>query len=201
MSADATFLVQKLDDQSKSKALTDAGIEEYDVHIVHRQEFDQIEQVKAYFTVALHFDPNNDQAQQYLSLIDNYKNKKVKASITSATRALAKPKRTDDDNYALFVSLQTAARLDPSNPSVQKLMGDTAQDRAKLVDMYIGKSKDALSGVDSKTPDAAREKAYTDSYMYATKALDVDPKNPAAQSQASNTKGELAKMVAARGAT
>lgn len=201
MSADATFLVQKLDDQSKSKALTDAGIEEYDVHIVHRQEYDQIEQVKAYFTVALHFDPTNEQAQQYLGLIDNYKSKRVTSSLTSATKALAKPKRTDDDNYALLVSVQTAARLDPTNPSVQKLMGDTAQDRTKLVDTYLGKSKDALSQVDSKTPDAAREKAYTESYQYASKALDVDPKNPAAQSQAATTKAELDKMVAARSAS
>jgi hypothetical protein len=200
MSADASFLVKNLDDQGKSKALTDAGIEEYDVHIVRRQEYDQIARIKEYFAVALRYDPSNDQAQQYLSLIDNYKNKKIKTSLASATKALAKPKRTDDDNYALFVSLQTASRLDPTNASVQKMLGDTAQDRAKLVDAYVAKSRDATGSVDGKSPDAAREKAYTDAYQYALKAAAIDPKNGAAQAQVSSTKTELTKMVAARSA-
>jgi hypothetical protein len=201
MSADTTFLVKNVDDQGKSKALTDAGIEEYDLHIVRRQEYDQIARIKDYFSVALRYDPTNEQAQQYLSLIDNYKNKKIKASLTSATKALAKPKRTDDDNYSLFVSLQTAARLDPTNASVQKMLGDTAQDRSKLVDGYLAKSREAAGSVDSKAADAAREKAYTDAYQYALKAASVDPKNAAAQGQVSSTKTEITKMVAARSAS
>jgi hypothetical protein len=200
MSADATFLVKNLDDQSKSKALTDAGIEEYDVHIVHRQEYDQIARIKEIFSVALRYDPTNEQAQQYLALIDNYKNKKIKANLTSATKALAKPKRTDDDNYALFVSLQTAARLDPSNAKVQKMLGDTSQDRSKLVDAYIAKSREAAASVDGKSPDAAREKAYTDAYQYALKAAAIDPKSSAAQGQVSSTKSEIAKLASARSA-
>ena len=135
---------------------------------MRRQEYDQIARIKDYFSVALRYDPTNEQAQQYLSLIDNYKNKKIKTSLTSATKALAKPKRTDDDNYTLFVSLQTAARLDPTNASVQKMLGDTAQDRSKLVDGYLAKSREAAGSVDSKAADAAREKAYTDAYQYAT---------------------------------
>ena len=57
VSAGDSFLVQKLDDQSKSQALTIAGIEEYDLHVVRKQEFDQIPRIKEYFTVALSFDP------------------------------------------------------------------------------------------------------------------------------------------------
>jgi hypothetical protein len=200
MSADSTFLVQKLDDQSKSKALTDAGIEEYDLHIVHRQEYDRLASIKEYFSVALRIDPTNEQAQQYLSLIENYKNRKIKASLTAATKTLAKPKRTDDDNYALFVSLQTASRLDPGNPSVQKMLGDTSQDRAKLVDGYLSRSRDAAGSVDAKSSDAAREKAYADAYLYAMKAREVDPRSGAAQGQAVSTKAELTKMVSARSA-
>ena len=195
-----SFLVQKLDNQSKSKALTDAGIEEYDLHIVHHQEFDQIPKVKEYFTTALRFDPTNTQAQQYISLIDNYKNQKLKANLNSATRSLAKPKRTEEDNYALSVSLQTAARIDPANASVQKMLGDTAQDRAKLVDAYLARSKAALSGVDDKTPDAVREKQYIEAYQNANRALTVDPKSSSAQGQVNTVKAELAKSAAARGA-
>jgi hypothetical protein len=201
MSADATFLVKTLDDERKAKALTEAGIEEFDIHVAHRGEYDQIPRIREYFSVALHFDPSNDQAQQYLSLIDNYKNKKVKASLAVATKTLAKQKRTDDDNYTLYVSLQTAARLDPANTSVQKMLGDTSQDRSKLVDGYLSKSRDAAGGVDAKSSDAAREKAYTDAYQYAQKAAAVDPKNAAAQGQVSSTKGALSKIVATRTAS
>ena len=45
--------------------------------------------------------------------------------------------------------------------------------------------------------DAAREKAYIDALGYAKKALDVDPKNGAAQAQATSVKADLTKIVAA----
>jgi hypothetical protein len=193
-----SFLVQKLDDQSKSRALTIAGVEEYDLHVVRRQEFDQIPRIKDYFTVALSFDPANAQAQQYIALIDNYKKRLLQANLKDANRNLAKPKRTDDDNYALFVSLQTAARIDPTDPNVRKLLGDTSQDRAKLVDVYLGRAKAALAKVDTKTPDAAREKQFTEAFQNANKAVDVDPRSSAAQGMLASTKDELAKSVARR---
>ncbi|MGD0724055.1 MAG: hypothetical protein ABSB63_00645 [Spirochaetia bacterium] len=198
VSSGDSFLVQKLDDQSKSRALTIAGAEEYDLHVVRRQEFDQIPRIKDYFTVALSFDPTNAQAQQYITLIDNYKKRLLQANLKDANRNLAKPKRTDDDNYALFVSLQTAARIDPTDPNVRKLLGDTSQDRAKLVDVYLGRAKAALAKVDSKTPDAAREKQYTEAFQNANKAVAVDPRSSAAQGMLASTKDELAKSVARR---
>jgi hypothetical protein len=175
-----------------------AGVEEYDLYIVKKQDFDQIPRIKEYFNVALTFDPANAQAQQYLTLIDNYKKKLLQANLKDANRNLAKPKRTDDDNYALFVSLQTAARLDPADPNVRKLLGDTSQDRAKLVDLYLSRAKAALAKVDDKSTDAVREKQYTEAFQNANKAVDVDPQNSAAQAMLTSTKGELAKSVARR---
>jgi hypothetical protein len=198
VSQDSLFLLQNLDDQSKSQALTEAGKEEFDLHLVRRQEFDQIPRIKEFFVVALHFDPSNSQAQQYLTLVDNYKRQKLQSNLNSATKVLAKAKRSDEDNYALFVSLQTAARIDPSNASVQKMLGDTAQDRAKLVDTYLGKAKAAVGTVTEKTPDAAREKAYLEAFQNANKAVSVDPKSSSARSTLDSTKGELAKQVARR---
>jgi hypothetical protein len=200
VSVNDSFLLKNLDDQTKAQALTNEGIQEYDLHLNHRQEFDQIPHVRQYFSTALVYDPGNTQAQQYLTLIDNFKTRKLQANLSSATKALAKAKRTDDENYALFVSLQTAASIEPADPKVQKMLGDTSQDRTRLVDSYVAKSKASLAGVTDKTPDTAREKAYTDALQSANKALDIDPKNAAAQSQVKLVKAELAKMVAARSA-
>jgi len=193
-----SFLVQKLDNQSKASALVMAGVEQYDLYVVKRQQFDQIPRIKDYFNVALTFDPGNAQAQQYLALIDNYKKRLLQANLKDANRNLAKPKRTDDDNYALFVSLQTAARLDPTDPDVRKLLGDTSQDRAKLVDIYLGRARAALAKLDDKSTDAVRERQYTEAFQNANKAADVDPRSSAAQAMLTSTKGELAKSVAAR---
>jgi len=200
-STNDAFLIKALDDQSKAQALTNEGIQEYDLHLTHRQEFDQIPQIRQYFSVALSFDPGNTQAQQYLTLIDNYKSQKLQSNLNTATKTLAKAKRTDDDNYALFVSLQTAARVDPGDPNVKKMLGDTSQDRSRLVDTYLAKSKAAIGSLTDKTTDAAREKAYIDALSGAKKALDVDPKSGAAQSQVNAAKVELAKIVAARTAS
>jgi len=198
VSQDSMFLVQNLDDQSKSQALTEAGKDQFDLHLVRHQDFDQIPHIKEFFLVALRFDPSNSQAQQYLTLIESYKNQKLQSNLNTATKALAKGKRTDDDNYAMFVSLQTAARIDPANPSVQKMLVDTAPDRAKLVDAYIAKAKAALAAVNDTTPDTAREKAYTDAFQNENKAVSVDPKSAPAQGMLGSTRDELAKIVARR---
>lgn len=197
-SSNDAFLIKALDDQSKAQALTNEGIQEYDLHLTHRQDFDQIQHIRQYFSVALSFDPGNTQAQQYLTLIDNYKSQKLQSNLNTATKTLAKAKRTDDDNYALFVSLQTAARVDPGDPNVKKMLGDTSQDRSRLVDTYLAKSRAAIASINDKTPDAAREKAYIDALSSAKKALDVDPKSGAAQSQVNAVRADLSKIVAAR---
>jgi hypothetical protein len=200
-SANDSFLLKALDDQAKAQALTNEGIQEYDLHLTHRQEFSQIPQIRQYFTVALSYDPGNTQAQQYLQLIDNFKSQKLSANLNSATKMLAKAKRTDDDNYSLFVSLQTAARIDPTDQNVKKMLSDTSQDRSKLVDSYMAKSKAALAQITDSTPDAAREKLSTDALAFAKKALDVDPNSGAAKGQVGSVKAVVAKLVAARAAS
>ena len=85
-STNDSFLLQKLDDQSKSRALTEAGVEEYDIHLVRQSEFDKIADIRNYFVVALKYDSTNSRAQQYLSIIDDYKNVQLRASLRSAAR-------------------------------------------------------------------------------------------------------------------
>ena len=199
-SSNDAFLLKALDDQAKAQALTNEGIQEYDLHLTHRQEFSQIPQIRQYFTVALSYDPGNTQAQQYLQLIDNFKSQKLSANLNSATKMLAKAKRTDDDNYSLFVSLQTAAKIDPADQNVKKMLSDTSQDRSKLVDSYLAKSKASLAQITDSIPDANREKLSTDALSYAKKALDVDPNSGAAKGQVNSVKAVVAKLVAARSA-
>src|SRR5208282_3229986 len=88
------------------------------------------------------------------------------------------------------------ASMDPSDQKVQKMLGDTSQDRSRLVDSYLSKSKASMSTVTDKTPDAVREKSYTDAYQYASKAMDIDPRSTAAQAQVSAVKAQIAKIVA-----
>jgi hypothetical protein len=197
-STNDSYLIKSLDNEAKSDALTKQGIEEYTVHLVNLQEFDQIPRIKEYFTTALSFDPTNEEAQQYVDKIDNFKNEKFKASMATANKVLAKPKPTDDDVYQLAVSLQTAAKIDPKNADVQKALTDTEQQRATLVQTYMDKSTAALKGIDEKTAVATREKQYIEAYQNAQKALTVDPSNKAAKAQVDATKAELAKMVQAR---
>lgn len=198
VSADDSFLVQKLDDQSKSQMLTAEGIDQYQLYVVKNRDFEQIDRIKEYFNTALRFDPTNTQAQTYLGMIDQYKASQVKVNIAAAGKLLAKPKRTDDDMYLLAVYLNTAASLDPQNADAQKGLATTAAERSRLVDSYVGKARTSIAGIDDKSTVAAREKAYTDAFASVNKALDVDPRNGPAASLAGTIKAELSRMVSAR---
>ena len=195
---DTVFLVQKLDDQAKSNALTDKGIEQFNIHIVRKAEYDMIPQVKEYFAVALRYDSANERAQQYLDLLQDYRANMLQANLNDATRILAKPKRTDDDTYVLAVALQAAVRVDPSNAEVVRMMNDTAQVRAALVEGYLAKSKTAINKLDSKSTDAVREKQYLEAYQWADKAAGADPANTVANAQKKDAFDAISKMVARR---
>ncbi|HVO38614.1 MAG TPA: hypothetical protein VMV03_06240 [Spirochaetia bacterium] len=193
-----SFLLQKLDDQGKSRALTEAGVEEYDIHLVRQSEFERIADIRNYFVVALKYDANNARAQQYLNLVDDYKNAKLRASLKSASKGLQKQKRSDDENYAIFVSLQAAIRIDPGNAEAQKMLNDTASVRSALVTSYLAKAKAAAGKVDDKSTDTVREKQFTEAFQNTDKALDIEPKSFDAQNQKNAARAELAKLVTRR---
>ncbi len=198
VSGDDAFLVKKLSDESKSQALTQAGIDAFQLYIVRNKDFTQMDGVKEYFNAALRYDPSNAQAQQYLDSIDSYRATQLKTDIAAATKTLAKPKRTDDDLYQSVVYLRTAEQLDPGNATVRKMLSDTSGDWGKLVDSYLTRAKALTAGVTDKTTVAGREKAYTDAYALANKALDMDPRNGAVQGTVGSIKAEIGRMIAAR---
>ena len=197
-STNDSFLIKTLDDQSKSRALTEAGVEEYDIHLVHQAEFDKIADIRNYFVVALKFDSTNARAQQYLSLLDDFKNAQLKKNLGAASRALKNTKRSDDDNYNIFVALQTAIKIDPGNAEAQKMLNDTASVRSALVNSYLARAKAATDKVDDKTPDSVKEKQFTEAFQQTGMALDVDPKSFSAQNQRNSARSELAKLVTRR---
>ena len=197
-SVNDSFLLQKLDDQGKSRALTEAGVEEYEIHLVHQAEYDKIADIKNYFLVALKYDPSNARAQQYLTMVDDYKNVQLKANLRAAARGLQKPKRTDDENFTILVSLQTAIKIDPGNAEAQKMLSDTASVRSGLVDSYLAKARAARAKLDDKTSDTVREKQYTDAYQQAGRALAIEPRSSNAQNEKSTARSELAKLVTRR---
>ncbi len=197
-STNDSFLIKNLDDQSKSRALTEAGVEEYEVHLVHQAEFEKIADIKNYFVVALKYDSTNARAQQYLSLVDDYKNAQLRTNLRAASRALQKPKRSDDENYAIFVALQTAIKIDPGNADAQKMLNDTASVRSTLINSYLAKAKAATDKLDDKSPDSVKEKQYSEAFQQAGRALSIDPTSSGAQGQRSSARSELGKLVTRR---
>ncbi|HUI71094.1 MAG TPA: hypothetical protein VL354_11290 [Spirochaetia bacterium] len=192
------FLITTLDDASKSKALTDAGVAEYDTHLVRQSDFEKIAEIRNYFVVALTFDSTNARAQQYLSLIDGYKSAQLKKNLSFASRALKNPKRSDDDTYAMFVALRSAIRIDPSNADAKKMLNDTSSQRSLLINSYLTKAKAATDKIDDKAPDSVKEKQYGEAFQQSGMALDIDPRNAAAQAQHGTARTELAKLVGRR---
>ena len=195
---DERFLLKNLDEQAKAKALTEAGIQQYQVHLERKAEYGMIDEIKEYFVVALRFDPASALAKKYLTLVANYKEVRLQASLRDATRFSQKPKRTEEETYQLCLAVQKAGRIDPSNAQVQKLVGDTAQTRAALVETYLARAKASLDKTDEKTPDAVREKLSIEAYQNVSRALAADPQNAAAPNLKATLGAELSRIVARR---
>jgi len=195
---DDRFLVKNLDERGKAKALTEAGIQEYQLHLVRRAEYGMIDEIKQYFVVALRFDPASALAKKYLALVANYKESLLKASLKEAARFAQKPKRTEEETYLLCLAVQKAARIDPANQEVQKLVGDTTQARNALVDTYLGRAKAAMDKVDDKTPDAARERLSIDAFQNVSRALSADPQSLAAGNLKDSLRSDVSRIASRR---
>jgi hypothetical protein len=196
VSSSDAYLLRILDDQAKAKALTDEGVQEYQLQLITKGDLSKIAEVREYFVVALSYDPDNVLAAQYRDLVDNFKAKRLRDKLKEANRYLAKAKRTMDEDYSLCVAVQATVSIDPSDASVTKLVQDTAKIRENLVDTFLTRVKAALAKITSTTPVATQESLYQDSFLNASRAIAVDPQNGAALSQMNAIKAELAKMYA-----
>jgi hypothetical protein len=196
--SDEDFLLARLDDQAKSKALTDQGIEEYQIQLVRKEDFSKAETIREYFAVALRFDPENIMAKQYLSLVENFKSTRLKQKVKEATTYLAKPKRKEEEDYAMCLAVLAAARLDPANATVTKLLRDTSQVRVSLVNSYLGKAKASVAKITQSTPQSAQDTLSIDAFQNASKAAAIDPESSAVKNQVDSLREELGKIASRR---
>lgn len=196
---DDGFLVKNLDDVNKAIALTNQGVAAYNSYLVQQGAFDKAQAVKEYFVVALRFDPQNARAKQYLDKVEGFKTALVKDRLKTANGLLAKPKRSESEDFALVVALQTAVSVDPSNDTAAKLLKDNAAIQSTLVESFLQKSKDSQAKAsDPALSDSARESANVLAYDNAAKAVAVSPSNAQAVKQKASLAGELDKAFAKR---
>jgi tetratricopeptide (TPR) repeat protein len=195
---DDGFLVRSLDEPSKARALTAAGIQQYELHLVRKAEFDRIDEVREYFVVALRYDPGNALARKYLGLVTRYRDANLASSVKEASALAQKTKRSEEETFRMSVALQKAARIDPSSADVQKLLADTAPARNAFVEASLARARAAADKVDEKTPDAAREKLALEAFQQASRALAADPRSQAAQAQKASLRASLSESFKRR---
>jgi hypothetical protein len=188
------FLVQNLDDSNKATALTNQGIIAYNSQLIDMADYKKVGMVREYFVVALHFDPANPKARQYLEKVDNFKNALKVDKLHVAEKLLAHPDRKEEENYILIVALQTAAALEPSDVSTAKLLRDIAPIQASLVKIYLARSEEAQTkAVNPVAKDSVRETLYLEAYAEASKASKIAPSDVQAVKQKAVIKAELEK--------
>ncbi|HTX72051.1 MAG TPA: hypothetical protein VMC79_04430 [Rectinemataceae bacterium] len=174
---DSVYLVQNVSDSQKSKALTEAGIAAYNDRLVKREQFDQVEAIKKYFTVALRYDPTNLTAQNYLVQTDGFVSSRLRDSLKEARGLLAQNPRQEDDSYRLAVDAQRAARIDRNNAEVVKLLKDSEPVRTSLAGLYLSRAKTSMDKIGTTSSETAKEPLYIDAFQNTTKVMDVDPGN------------------------
>lgn len=196
--SDRAFLIRKLDDPAKSKALTDQGIARYQLYLVTRRQYDKIKEIRSFFVVALRYDPDNLKAQQYLELVDNFKSTEARKHLKEAEKYIQKGKRKEEEDYLLSLAVQRAFQLDPDNEDVVRLRKDTAEIRVRLVEVYVTRSKSSLEQVQEKTPLETREKLYLEAVRSISRALAIDPRNSIAQQEKRSMRSEVEQMFSHR---
>jgi hypothetical protein len=196
--SDSSYLLKSLDDSNKSMALTTQGVAAYDSYLIAQGDYRKADLVRQYFVVALRYDPGNPKAAQYLDKVDSFKAGLARDKLAAANTLLAKPARTDDENYAAIAALQTAVTVDPSNDAASKLLKDNAPVQNSLVGVYLGRSKDAQTkAADPSLSDSAREALYIQAYDSASKAANLGPGNAQAAKQKAAIQADLEKAFTA----
>jgi hypothetical protein len=195
---DELFLLKHLDDPAKANALTEAGIEQYTVRLVQHAEYEAVKEVRAYFDAALHYDPSNAQAKQYLDLVDTYLVSRLKANVKEADRLLAKKARTRDEDYLMVAAVEKAARLDSQNEDVRRLQRETVDLRDTLVKEGLALERATVEKITDKTADDTRDRQWIDAYLAAERVLALNAKDEAALAEQARTRKQVEEAFARR---
>jgi len=167
--SDSLFLLRKLDDPAKSRALTDQGVELFELYIVGRGEYGRIEKVRGYFEVALRFDPTNGKAKVYLERVDGFRKAETGKNLAQAGGLLKKARRSREEDYALCLAASRAWELDPANEEVLRLRQETSALRQGLVAQLLEEALAAKA--------RGQEGAFIEAFRSLNQALAIEPGN------------------------
>ena len=194
------FLLTKLDNQAKARALINEGVVQYQALLVRRGDLNQVASVREYFTMALRFDPQNLLAARYRDLVDNYRTVQVSQALKEAQSYFAKERRAEEEDYAMCVAVQTARRLDPENAAAATLARETESIRQILIAQLLSKAWNSLGKAAQVALAEDKENAELEAYQGFASVLLIDPQNSTATAQLVSLKDTLGKAAAVRDA-
>jgi tetratricopeptide (TPR) repeat protein len=192
------FVLSKLEEPVKSRALTEQGIAHYQLHLVSRGEYSRIPEVRRYFEVALRYDPDNLKAQAYLEKIDNFRTAEGRQRIREAQALLKRGKRSQEEDYRLCLAVQKAFQLLPEDAEAVSLRQQTAELRGSVVQGLLHRGKTTLALIEVDTPEPAREKLTIEAFRSVSRALTLEPQSSAAKSQERDMRAELGRIFESR---
>lgn len=193
-----SFLINNLDNKTKSKVLVDAGAREWNDSIVDQGQIERINEVREYFVVASTYNPQNPAAQRWLTAIEDYRNSKLHDTINDARNLLKNRKGKESDDYALAVAVRRATLIDPANGEVIKLQKDTQTIRSNLAKVYMKRADNSLAKLDINSSDAVHESIYIDAFQDAVRATVADPKDGSAAKLKSSLAGQIMTIIKKR---
>ncbi len=197
-SAPDSFLLSSLDNQAKARALVDAGVAQYQTQLIKKGDLSKVASVRQYFTMALRLDPQNLLAARYRDLVDNFRSSQISQALKEAQSYFARQRRSEEENYAMCLAIQTARRLDPGNATAARLSQDTASIRQTLIAQYQSKAFTSLAKASQAAQTADRENYDIDAYQSFSKVLLLDPENSAATGQLKSLKSALDQIAVAQ---
>jgi tetratricopeptide (TPR) repeat protein len=189
--SDSMFVLSKLEEPVKSRALTDQGITYYQLYLVNRAEYSRIPEVRRYFEVALRYDPDNLRAQAYIEKIDNFRAAEGRKQAREAQALLKRAKRSQEEDYALCLAVHKAFQLLPEDEEAGGLWQETEELRDGVVKALLLRGKNTLALIEVDTPDPAREKLTIEAFRSVSRALALEPQNSTARGQERDMRAEL----------
>lgn len=174
---DSLFLVNNLDNEEKSKVITEKGIKLYKSELEGQENYQKLSGIKEYFVVALRFNPENEEAEEFLDKINNFIVTKVEEKITIAEKLIKKEKRSEEEDFTLAYAVRKAYELDPKNSDVLRLKKETANLTDELAVQYLKQTESELNKIKEEDKPLDKSKIYLTAYDNCRKALMLEPEN------------------------
>lgn len=197
VSREDAFLSEKIQDDVKSRMLTDEGIRLHGLMIKERKEYTRIPQIKEYFEVALLFDPGNAEAKKYLEVMEDLRVYLHSENLKSAKRLIALEKPSETEEYRLMKATQNAVYYDPASTEAAELYKKVQPRREAVIKGLLDKTDAALAKARSGKA-GEQQAAYIEAFQLALQALAIAPNHQKALSVKTSLRQEISTIVAGR---